>query len=197
MKIKTVIFSSVYLVLILVLCARCSVKSQLEAEVKTLDSLTIVLNTKLQEINATDTALLNRAISKFIIYATFIENNLNDTIVKADANNLQQFYVSGNNLKAYQVNKNSLKSRASLVLEQIKKLTADVSNGAITKEEFLKNYDTELKAATQLINLSDKEITRHTTNIQDFKNAILPVENLIKQKNNGQLPSAIKDSVNL
>lgn len=197
MNIKATIIYSTLLFLALVLVSSCSVKNQVHAEVKKLDSITIVLSTKLQEINAGDTALLNRAISKFIIYATFIENNLNDTLVKDDANNLQQFYVSGNNLKAYQVNKNSLKSRASLVLEQIKKLITDVSNGAITKEEFLKNYDTEVKAAAQLINLSDKEINRHRINIQDFKNAILPVENLIKQKNNGQLPSAIKDSINL
>jgi len=197
MKIRTAIFCFTQFVLISVLCCSCSVKNQVEAEVKKLDSLTIVLNTKLEEINKCDTNLLNRAITKFTIYSTFIENNLNDTIIKGEANSLQQFYTSGQNLKAFQSNKNSLKSRASLVLEQIKKLVNDVSNGSISKDEFIKNYDTELKAANQLIELSTKEISSQSSNIQDFKNALLPVETIIKQKNNGELPSVIKDSVNL
>ncbi len=197
MKSRTAIFYFTQLVLISILCCSCSVKNQVEAEVKKLDSLTIVLNTKLEEINKCDTNLLNRAITKFTIYSTFIENNLNDTLIKAEANSLQQFYTSGQNLKAFQNNKNSLKSRASLVLEQIKKLVNDVSNGSISKDEFIKNYDTELKAANQLIDLSTKEISSQSSNIQDFKNALLPVETIIKQKNNGELPSVIKDSVNL
>jgi len=197
MEFRKIIVHAKCFILIPIFFCSCSVKNQVEAEVKKLDSLTIVLNTKLQEINTCDTNLLNRAIAKFSIYSKFIENNLNDTIIKGEANSLQQFYTSGQNLKAFQINKNSLKSRASLVLEQINKLIADVSNATITKEEFIKNYDIELRGANQLIELTTREISVHNSNIQDFKNSILPVENLIKQKNNNELPSAIKDSVNL
>ena len=98
----------------------CSIKSEVNAEVKRLDSVSIVLNSKLQELNKCDTVLLERAITKFNNYSTFIENNISDTITKGEANNLQQFYLSGKNLKAFSVNFKSLRSRTSLVADQIK-----------------------------------------------------------------------------
>lgn len=180
--------------LILFTLGACSVKNQVEAEVKKLDSLSIVLNTKLAELSKTDTAMVSRAILKFTNYSVFIENNLSDTITKTQANGLQQFYVSGNNLKAFTVNRNSIITRASFVNTQIKNLMADLANGLLSKEAFLKNYDTESKAAMQLIVLSEQELVRYTQSIQDFKNAISPVEALIKSRNNGLLPEAIKDS---
>ena len=100
----------------------CSIKDQVAAEAKRLDSVSIILNSKLQELNKCDTALLERAITKFTIYSTFVENNITDTITKEEANNLQQFYQSGKNLKAFSVNYKSLRSRTSLVTDQIKKL---------------------------------------------------------------------------
>lgn len=183
--------------LILFFCCSCSVKNQVKAEYKKLDSLSIVLNTKLAELNKCDTALLVRAITKFTNYAVFIENNLSDTITKTQANGLQQLYVSGNNLKAFAVNRINIRSRGNLVIEQVKKLNTDLENGLITKADYLKNFDTESKALIQLIGYCDNETKNFNTNIQDFKNAISPVEMLIKSHNNGLLPEAIKDSVNI
>jgi hypothetical protein len=183
--------------LILSICTSCSVKNQVEAEYKKLDSLSIVLNTKLTELNKCDTALLLRAITKFTNYAVFIENNLSDTITKTQANGLQQLYVSGNNLKAFAVNRINIRSRANLVIEQVRKLNSDLENGLITKADYLKNFDAESKAMLQLITYCDNETKNFNSNIQDFKNAISPVEMLIKSRNNGLLPEAIKDSINI
>ncbi len=104
----------------------CSIKDQVATEAKRLDSVSIILNSKLQELNKCDTALLERAIVKFNIYSTFIENNITDTISKEEANSLQQFYQSGKNLKAFSQNFKSLRSRTTLVSDQIKKLMNDV-----------------------------------------------------------------------
>lgn len=183
--------------LILFICTSCGVKNQVEAEYKKLDSLSIVLNTKVTELNKCDTALLLRAITKFTNYAVFIENNLSDTITKTQANGLQQLYVSGNNLKAFAVNRINIRSRANLVIEQVRKLNSDLEKGLITKADYLKNFDTESKAMLQLITYCDNETKNFNSNIQDFKNAISPVEMLIKSRNNGLLPEAIKDSVNI
>jgi hypothetical protein len=180
--------------LILFTLSACSVKNQVETETKKLDSLTIVLNTKLSELIKTDSALVSRAILKYTNYTVFIENNLSDTITKTQANGLQQFYTSGNNLKAFAINRASIVTRATLVNTQIKNLLADLNNGLLSQDSFLKNYDTETKAASQLILLSEQELNNYTQNIQDFKNAISPVEALIKSRNNGLLPEAIKDS---
>lgn len=183
--------------LILFLLNSCSVKNQVKAEVKKLDSLNIVLNTKLSELNKTDTALLSRAILKFTNYSVFIENNLEDTITKTQANGLQQFYLSGNNLKAFAVNRSSIIKRAALVSSQVNNLLADLNNGLLTRDQFLKNYDTEQNACKELIDASEHEIKNFNNNIQDFKNAISPVESLIKSHNNGLLPEAVKDSTSI
>ncbi len=175
----------------------CSIKNQVAAEVKRLDSVSIVLNSKLQELNKCDTALLERAITKFNNYSTFIENNISDTITKEEANNLQQFYQSGKNLKAFGENFKSLRSRTILVSDQIKKLMSDVANGSIPKKDFLSNYDNEVKAASQLIAATTNELKNNLNSVQDLKNSLLPVEELIRSRNNGQLPEAINSKVEL
>lgn len=184
-------------IFVMLLFQNCSIKSQVEAEVKRLDSVSIVLNSKWQELNKCDTALLERAITKFTNYATFIENNITDTITKEEANALQQFYLSGKNLKAFDVNFKSLRSRTALVSDQIRKLMSDVENGAITKKEFLENYDSEVKAASQLIGITTSELKNNLNSVQDLKNSLPPVEALIRSRNNGQLPEAINTKVEL
>lgn len=175
----------------------CSIKSQVEAEVKRLDSVSIVLNSKWQELNKCDTALLERAITKFTNYSTFIENNITDTITKEEANALQQFYLSGKNLKAFAENFKTLRSRTVLVSDQIKKLMSDVENGSISKKDFLENYDSEIKAASQLIGMTTNELKNNLNSVQDLKNSLPPVETLIRSRNNGQLPEAINTKVDL
>lgn len=175
----------------------CSIKSQVAAEVKRLDSVSIVLNSKLQELNKCDTALLARAIKKFDNYSTFIENNISDTITKEEATSLQQFYQSGKNLKAFDVNFKSLRSRTMLVSDQIKKLMNDVEKGSISKKDFLSNYDNEVRAAEQLVTLTSNELKNNLNSVQDLKNCLLPVEALIRSRNKGQLPEAINTKVDL
>ncbi len=175
----------------------CSIKGQVEVEVKRLDSVSIVLHSKLQELNKCDTVLLGRALTKFRNYATFIENNISDTITKEEANSLQQFYLSGKNLEAFSVNYKSLRSRTGLVSDQIKKLMSDVEQGSISKKDFLSNYDNEVKAASQLVALTTNELKNNLNSIQDLKNSLLPVEALIRSRNNGQLPEVINDKVEL
>ncbi|MDZ4664153.1 MAG: hypothetical protein SGJ15_04695 [Bacteroidota bacterium] len=181
----------------ILLLQSCSIKDQVAAETKRLDSVNIILNSKLQELNKCDTALLGRAITKFSNYSTFIENNITDTITKEEANSLQQFYQSGKNLKAFSVNYKSLRSRTSLVSDQIKKLISDVEEGSISKKDFLSHFENEVSAASQLISLTSNELKNNLNSIQDFKNSLLPVEALIKSRNSGQLPEAIKDKVDL
>jgi hypothetical protein len=179
------------------LLQNCGIKSQVETEVKRLDSVSIVLNSKWQELSKCDTALLQRAISKFDNYSTFIENNITDTITKEEANALQQFYASGKNLKAFDQNYKSLRSRTTLVSDQIKKLMSDVDNGSISKKYFLSNYDNEIKAASQLVAMTTNELKNNLNSVQDLKNSLPPVETLIRSHNKGQLPEAINTKIDL
>jgi hypothetical protein len=140
---------------------------------------------------------LERAVTKFDNYSTFIENNIRDTITKEEANSLQQFYQSGKNLKAFSVNFKSLRSRTIFVSDQIKKLLSDLENGSISKKDFLANYDNEVQAASQLIGATSSELKNNLNSVQDLKNSLLPVEALIRSRNNGQLPEAINTKVEL
>ena len=175
----------------------CSIKGQVAVEAKRLDSVSIVLNSKLQELNKCDTALLERAITKFTNYSTFIENNISDTITKEEATSLQQFYQSGKNLKAFDKNFESLRSRTILVSDQIKKLMSDLENGSISKKDFLASYDNEFNAASRLISQTTIELKNNLNSVQDLKNSLLPVEALIRSRNKGQLPEAINSKVDL
>ncbi len=156
-----------------------------------------MLNTKLQALDKTDTVLLQKAILKFVTYSVFIENNIGDTITKTEANGLQQLYLSGKNLKSFAVNRSTLKTRGHLVLQQISKLQADLENGLIKKDEYLKNQTHEFASAAALIKITEEQEKVYSTNIQDLKNSLFPVESFIKSRNNGLLPAEVKDSISL
>jgi hypothetical protein len=191
------IASVISLITALFLFQNCSMKNQVESEVKRLDSVSIVLNSKWRELSACDTALLQRALTKFDNYSTFIENNITDTITREEATALQQFYTSGRNLKAFDENFKSLRSRTQLVSDQIKKLMSDVEQGGISKKEFLSNYDNEIRAASQLVEATTTELKNNLNSVQDLKNSLPPVEALIRSRNNGQLPEAINTKIDL
>ncbi len=181
----------------LFLSSGCSTKSQVASQAKQLDSVAIVLNTKLQSLDKTDTVLLQKAILKFVTYSVFIENNIGDTITKTEANGLQQLYLSGKNLKSFAANRLTLKSRGRLVLSQINKLQKDLENGLIKKDDYLKHQAHEFSSAADLIKRTEEQERIYSSNIQDLKNSLFPVESFIKSRNNGLLPAEVKDSISL
>ncbi len=175
----------------------CSPDADTIAQVKKADSLRVVLNSKLASLKQSDSSLISRAVNKFNTYTVFIQSNLNDTIEKTEANFLQQFYLSGNNLIAFHKNRNTLIVRAHLILIQIENLSKDFENKAITAAVLKEQVTKEELAAREVIQLIETQLNNYNTSIQDFKNALLPVENLLKKKNNGILPAAVSDTVTI
>jgi len=184
----------IVVVLISFMFIRCGEDNHLTAATKSLDSMQVVLTTKSSELLAIDTIVLNKALDKFTQYAAFINQHVNDTLTKAEADYLQKFFVSGNTLLSVKNNRNTLLMRSGIIHSQIDNLKKDYSNRVISRVEFIVNASSEKKASAEVINIFQETSTAFYKNIQDFKNSILPVEELIKRRNNGNLPVLVKDN---
>jgi hypothetical protein len=168
-----------------------------EKETRSLDSLSGALNQKLSELRQVDTAILLKAISKYTNYRQFIQQNINDTVSKAEADQLQQFYSSGKNLELFSENRKSILARGSLINSQLTKLLKDAKENSIDEEK-LQQFSKEEKAqATQLIKKSFGQQQLFEANLQEFKLSLAGIEALIRSRNNGQMPTIIKDSIPL
>jgi hypothetical protein len=180
-----------------VLFSSCSRQEVYETQLKSLDSLSGALNQKLAELQQVDTVILAKAIARYANYKTFIQQNINDTVNKAQANSLQQFYLSGKNLSDFSDNRSSILARGSLLNSQINKLITDIKTGAV-EEEKLVRYSTEEKAnAEKLIKASYEQQQLFQANLQEFKLSLQSIEEIIRSRNNGQMPTIIKDSIPL
>lgn len=166
-------------------------------KIKTLDSLSGAVNEHAKEIDKVDTIILAKAILRFDQYKQFIQQNVKDTVTKSEADFIQQFYTSGKSLEDFEVNRQSLKARTNLINSQLEKLKSDAKNNLLPEEKLIEFTDLEKKEANVLIEASNKQQQLFYTNLQEFKTALKGVEYLIKARNNGQLPTVVKDSLSL
>jgi hypothetical protein len=166
-------------------------------KIKTLDSLSGAVNAHAKEIEKVDTIILAKAILRFDQYKQFIQQNVKDTITKSEADFIQQFYTSGKSLTSFDLNRRSLKARTSLINSQLEKLKSDAKNNLVPEEKLIEFTDLEKKEANSLIEASNKQQQLFYTSLQEFKTALKGVEYLIKARNNGQLPTVVKDTLSL
>jgi hypothetical protein len=71
----------------------CDKTSVYEQNTKTLDSLSGAINSVMKELSGIDTLSLQKHVSRFVWYKQFIRQNVNDTLNKPEADQLQQFYI--------------------------------------------------------------------------------------------------------
>ncbi len=164
---------------------------------QSLDSLSGAVNSSAKEVDKTDTVILDKAISRFNQYKQFIQQNVKDTLTKAEADFTQQFYTSGASLENFATNRRSIKARTNLINSQIEKLKTDAKNRSITEEKLIEFTNQEKKEAGNLIEASQKQQQLFYTSLQEFKTSLKGVEDIIKARNNGQLPTIIKDTLSL
>lgn len=175
----------------------CGKSNEHEKILKSLDSLSGALNQKLTELKFIDTVILQKAIIKYNNYRQFIQQNVNDTISKTEADHLQQFYNSGKNLIEFDENRKAMIARGNLINSQLNKLVIDAKDHDLATEK-LKEYTLQEKMqAEQLIKDSFSQQQLFNANLQEFKLSLFGVEELIKARNNGQMPTIIKDTAEL
>jgi len=166
-------------------------------KIQSLDSLSGAVNSSAKEVDKTDTVILDKAISRFNQYKQFIQQNVKDTLTKVEADFTQQFYTSGASLENFATNRRSIKARMNLINSQIEKLKTDAKNRSITEEKLIEFANQEKKEAGNLIEASQKQQQLFYTSLQEFKTSLKGVEDIIKARNNGQLPTIIKDTLSL
>ncbi|MBA2611828.1 MAG: hypothetical protein H0U95_07660 [Bacteroidetes bacterium] len=175
----------------------CNGHDVYETKSRSLDSLSGAMNFLVNEVDKTDTVILEKAISRFGQYKQFIQQNVKDTVTKTEADFLQQFYTSGNNLESFSLNRSSIKARTSLINSQLEKLKLDVKNKSVSEEKLIEYTNQEKKEVDHLINTGHDQLQIFYTSLQEFKTALKGIEDLIKVRNNGQLPTVIKDTLSL
>ena len=175
----------------------CNRNDVYASKTKALDSLNGAVNVLVKETEKTDTVILYKAISRFTQYKQFIQQNVKDTLTKPEADFLQQFYTSGKSLQNFELNRRSIKARVNLINSQLEKLKTDAKNRSISEEKLIEFTNTEKKEVNNLIEAGQNQQQLFYTGLQEFKTALKGVEDLIKVRNNGQLPTVVKDTLSL
>ncbi|MGZ4091335.1 MAG: hypothetical protein ACXVNO_11485 [Bacteroidia bacterium] len=188
---------SLLAIVIILIFSSCTQNAVYESQLKSLDSVSGALNLKLTELRQVDTVILNKAISKYNNYRQFIQQNVNDTVNKEEANHLQQFYICGKNLSEFSDNRSTILARGSLLNSQINKLITDVKEKAVDEEKLIQFSSQEKQNAKDLIKASYEQQQLFQANLQEFKLSLSGIESLIRSRNNGQMPVIIKDSIPL
>jgi hypothetical protein len=105
--------------------------------------------------------------------------------------------MSGNRLQLYYKNRRELIQRADRVTDQLSRLSEDTKKKLLSELLVNKFYSTESGAAIEFMRISDQQLEMYQSSMQEFKNAINGVETLIRKRNNGELPTIIKDTIAL
>jgi len=175
----------------------CSPGIEKQQCLKTLDSIGGALSTVISASRVTDTVLLQKALTKFNHYQSFIKRNLRDTISKPDANCLQQFYRSGKNLESFAHNRLAVRSRAALAESQLMRLGEDLKYNRRDLETQKKYLAEEKLQIELLLSLSRQEGNLFSASLEEFKLSLRCTEEIIRQKNKGQLPEVIEEKESL
>ena len=176
---------------------RCGEGALYEKQARSLDSLSGAISLKAKELEKMDTALLQRCITRYGYYVQFVFQNIHDTIGRTEADHLQRFMTGGEGLKTFRVNRENLLARATLMLEQQKKLAAGLKSHNINIAEAGKFVAQEMSEGKKLTEAIEAQQKIFYSGIEEFKHSVREVEALMRSRNNGQLPTIVKDTLAL
>jgi hypothetical protein len=185
------------LLLAFVFSQSCGKKDVYARQVKTVDSLSGAINALVKELEKTDTLLLQRSVARFNDYRKFVTQHIKDTILKAEADNLQHFYAGGYCLENFITARKTLLARAALIRSQLTKLALDIDNRSAGPETLARFIEHEAGEAGRFMDAGYDQQRKFHAGSEEFKNSIHGVESLIRSRNRGELPTIIKDTVNL
>lgn len=185
------------LFLLTIFFGACNKTDLYEQKAKTLDSLSGAVSSIAKELQSIDTIILQKSISRYTWYKQFIQQNINDTVSKDEADNLQHFYSSGKNLEDFSINRKLIVTRAELINGQLEKLALDVKNKALTTDQLTRFSVHEKNEAAKLIQNGYQQQKIFHSQLEEFKNSLKGIELLIRSRNKGELPTIIKDTISL
>lgn len=176
--------------------ASCGKTDTYSHAAKTTDSLSGAISSLVKELEKTDTLLLQKAIARYADYKLFIQQNINDTIQKTEADNLQHFYAGGESLENFALNRKTVLERARLIGSQLTRLSEDIKTGSPEPNELTLLVSREKEEAGKLMETGHEQQKKFQVGFEELKNALPGVELLIRSRNRGELPTIIKDTLN-
>jgi hypothetical protein len=187
-----------FLVLLGVLLAgACGTRRNAEKYITRIDSASGALNSAIEGIRNIDTALISRCVERSAYYRKFIRDHFQDTIERATADNLRLYYQSSSNLSAFVTNRSVLQGRAALLNAQLSALKEDLASGKSLHPNTDLYIKKELGSVSELIARSKEQRELALTAIEQQKRSLQPVEDLIRNSNDGVLPALIKGNTDL
>ncbi len=186
------------LVIPLLFGVNCNKADVYKEKGKTLDSLNGVVSSTIRAFQlGVDSVSLEKSILRFEYYREFIRQNVNDTLEKGEADDLRHFYSAGNNLSSFSINRKQILQRVFLINQQLQNLSKDVLEKNIEPERLNKYTAQEASEVRRIVDLAYAQQKLYQTRQEEFKIALKGMENLIRRRNNGELPQIIKDTISL
>lgn len=175
----------------------CDKPDVYETKAKSVDSLSGALNAMQAGLKNIDSLSLHKAVTRYNWYKEFIRQNVLDTISKQEADILRHFYNSGEGLKSFFLNRKLILDRAELLGVQLLNLSEDIKSRKPAKEFVHKFTEYEKKEVEMLIEAGINQQNVFHKDLEEFRNSLKGVEALIRSHNNGELPTIVKDTVQL
>jgi hypothetical protein len=160
-----------------------------EQGAKTLDSLGGALLTVVEETKNRDTVQLENALDRYFVYKVFIRDNIHDTLSLSEAQLCRNFFNSGKALEISRNNRLQLLARAALVSSQLIKLSRDLHEGTLDEDAIKRYIEIEKSETVMLISKLQQEHKAFCSGMEEFKLSLLPMQNFIKEHNEGLLPT--------
>jgi hypothetical protein len=175
----------------------CGRNDEYLAKARSIDSLSGALHSMRNLLVKVDTALLDRSVTKYRYYTQFIQQNVTDTLSKTEADQLQKFLAAGRALEHFDNNRKTILARAGLVGSQLNHLTEDIRKETIDRKTLQLYCDNEMHAAGEVVTAGQSQQKLFHVAVEEFRNAVSGVEQIIRSRNHGELPVIVKDSVSL
>lgn len=191
------VFHTAWFITVVISLNSCNKSEVYEQRAKTLDSLGGAVNAVVRELESIDTILLQKSVTRFNWYNAFIQQNVNDTLSKEEADQLRHFYTSGKSLERFSMNRKTILARAALMNSQLLKLKQDLKKKSLSADQLSIHTLYEKKRAAELIDLGYQQQKIFHSGIEGFKNSLKAVELLMRRRNKGELPTVVKDTVTL
>lgn len=180
---------------LVVLWSNCSQKTLYAPAIKQLDSIAVVINGYEKTLRLTDTVQLAKAIQKWQVLNTFVSTNVLDTLNKAEAQSLKQFYESGYYLYLFSEKRKEIWQRCKIMQTQVTQLLQSGESETMGFTLFKNNVATEINALNQLAPVLTKIQQDYPAQLQNFRMSTPAVEAFVKARNKGTLPIVIKDTL--
>lgn len=172
----------------------CKPQPVFDKDTALLDSIKIVLQVKINELQRTQENIKQASFSGYTVYASFLKSNLPDTIAKSEAVFIQQFLNSGRAIQQFNNELPGLLKESKIAVSQLQKLSGDVKENNIASNQKQNYIQAETKHANQTIETIEKNIRALNGSLFVFNANYRKTEEYIKKNNHGQLPSLVTET---